>query len=397
MHQIDSLNFLTERQVRGIAKKKTPIFVYSRTKLVENAKKAQAFKAPYGLTVRFAMKSNPHSEILKLFIGRGLNIDASSGYEAERAIKAGVPPGSIQITGQELPKNLSDLLQLGVRFTACSLHQLQEYGRVAPGSDVGVRINPGSGDGMNNRLTTGGPAASFGIWHEYIDEVHAIASRHNLTITLLHTHAGTGTNPEGWLKVAQRNLELLDRFPDAISTSLGGGFKVGRMQDEQSADLQVISEPIALSLEAFNNRTGRQIRLEIEPGNFLVTNSGTLITEIIDNKDTGKDGYNFLVINAGMTEILRPALYGAQHPLVVVTKTESNGKEIREYAVSGHCCESGDMLTVARGDPETLYPRKLNKAEIGDYLCIEGVGAYCASMNASGYNSFPVAHELFVD
>ncbi len=396
MDEIDSLNFLTEDQVRQIGQTGTPTFVYSRSKLVENAQKALAFKAPYGLTVRYAMKANSHPEIIKQFSELGVGIDASSGYEADKAIAAGVSPDNIQINGQELPKNLSELLKQGAKFTACSLHQLEVYGKLAPGTDVGVRINPGAGAGMNNRLTTGGPAASFGIWHEYIDEIHAVAKQYDLTISLIHTHAGTGTAPEGWLKVAQRNLELLDRFPDATATSLGGGFKVARMRDEQSADLQAISQPISDSLAAFQQRTGRQIRLEIEPGNFLVTNAGTLVTTIIDAKDTGNNGYHFLIIDGGMTEILRPSLYGAQHPLVVIGRAE-NSNEMMDYAVSGHCCESGDMLTVAPGDSETLSPRTLVKAEIGDYLCIEGVGAYCASMNASGYNSFPAARETVVD
>ncbi|MEK7059862.1 MAG: diaminopimelate decarboxylase [Patescibacteria group bacterium] len=397
MDHIDRLNFLSEAQVRQLAQKGTPVFVYSRAKLAANASRTLDFQAPYDLGVRFAMKANPHPEILRLFQDLGIGVDASSGYEADIAIAAGIKPSKIQITGQELPVNLSDLLKKGVKFTACSLHQLESYGKLAPGTDVGVRINPGTGDGMNNRLTTGGPAASFGIWHEYIDKVHEIAKKYRLTITLLHTHAGTGTEPEGWLKVAQKNLELLERFPDATTTSLGGGFKVGRMRDEKTADLQAISQPIADSLKAFAAKTGRKIRLEIEPGNFLVTNSGTLITSVIDTKDTGKDGYRFLIINGGMTEILRPSLYGAQHPLVVVTKTERKPTKPLDYAVAGHCCESGDMLTVASGDPETLSPRLLAPAEIGDYLCVEYVGAYCASMRASGYNSFPVTPEILID
>ena len=257
--------------------------------------------------------------------------------------------------------------------------------------------HPGLGTGLNNRLTTGGVTASFGIWHEYIAQIHKIAKKYQLTIDLIHTHAGTGTDPEGWLRVARRNIELLEQFPDANKTSLGGGFKVARMRTEKTANLDEISAPIAQALREFESKTGRKIKLEIEPGSFFVVNIGTLISQIIDSKDTGKDGYKFLIINAGMTELLRPSLYGAQHPLVVVPKQSKKELKYLDYAVSGHCCESGDMLSVAPGDPETLLPRKLQKTDIGDYLCIEGVGAYCASMCAQMYNSFPHAREIVVD
>ncbi len=395
--KVAELNFLTEEEVRKLATQGTPLFVYSRAVITRSVEELLAFKAPFGLNVRYAMKANPHPQILQLVNSLGVQIDASSGYEVTAAIAAGIPPEQIQITSQELPDNLQDFITQGVRFTACSLHQLTEYGILAPGSSVGVRINPGAGTGLNNRLTTGGYAASFGIWYEYIDQIHDIARKYQLTIDLMHTHAGTGTEPAGWLAVAKRNFELLEQFPDAKTTSLGGGFKVGRMPHEQTANLAGISPPIAQLVTEFAEKTGRRVRLELEPGSFLVVAAGTLITKIIDTKDTGSDGYKFLVINGGMTEILRPSLYGAQHPLVVVPRLSGDATETEDYAVSGHCCESGDMLTVVAGDPETLEPRKLRKAAIGDYLCIEGVGAYCASMRAAGYNSFPVAQEILVD
>ncbi|MBW3569093.1 diaminopimelate decarboxylase [Candidatus Parcubacteria bacterium] len=397
MQDIEKLQFLSEDQVRQIAQGGTPVFVYSRSRLAKSARQALAFKVLYGLTVRYAMKANPHPEIIKLFAGLGLGIDASSGFEADVAIKAGVNPQKIQLTGQELPANLADLLKVGVGFTACSLHQLEEYGKLARGKEVGVRINPGAGAGMNNRLTTGGLAASFGIWYEYINQIHTIAKKYKLIINHLHTHAGTDTSSEGWLNVAKRNLGFLSQFPDAVSTSLGGGFKIARMSYEKSADLQEISIPIAKLLKEFYEQTGRKIHLEIEPGKFLVTNAGTLVTRVIDSKDTGKNGYNFLVIDGGMTEIIRPAMFGAQHPLVVVPRNERKSNEVTEYAVAGHCCESSDVLTVVPGDPETLQPRKLERAEIGDYLCVEGAGAYCASWSTVGYNSFPAAREIIID
>ena len=122
-----------------------------------------------------------------------------------------------------------------------------------------------------------------------------------------------------------------------------------------------------------------------------------MITTIQDRTRTGKDGYDFLKIDSGMTEVLRPSMYGAQHPLVVVPATKAAEQEQQstiDAIVAGHCCESGDILTPSAGDPEALEPRTLRDAAIGDYLVIEGSGAYCSGMSSKNYNSFPEAPEV---
>jgi diaminopimelate decarboxylase len=132
------------------------------------------------------------------------------------------------------------------------------------------------------------------------------------------------------------------------------------------------------------------LHLEIEPGTFLVANASSLVTTIQDMSDTGPDGYRFLKLDCGMDGILRPSLYGAQHPMIVVNDSARS----RDYVVVGHCCEAGDLLTPSPDDSENLEPRLLREAAIGDRLVIEGVGAYCAPMSAHGYNSFPVPREI---
>lgn len=392
MNQIEKLNFLTPADVTAVAEQYgTPVFVYDEKILQRQADAALAFDVPYGLTVRYAMKANPNSHILKVFIDKGVEIDASSGYEAERAILAGIEPTKVLITSQELPKNLSELVKQGVQFNACSLHQLREYGKQLPDTNVSVRINPGLGSGHSNRTNVGGPSSSFGIWYEYVDEVLAIAKEYKLTINRLHTHIGSGSDPDVWTKVAAMSLEQVKLFPDVETLDLGGGFKVARMQDEIGTDLQTVGPVIKKALKEFYEETGRKLKLEIEPGTFLVANAGSLVTTIHDIVDTGESGYTFLKVDTGMTEIMRPSLYGAQHPLVVVN---DQPEEHKKYVVVGHCCESGDLLTPYPSDPEAIADRLLQKAAIGDLMVIEGVGAYCAYMSAQNYNSFPLRPEV---
>ena len=143
----------------------TPCYVYDRSALEAAAREALAFPAPHGLTVRYAMKANPSHGILTLFRDLGLDVDASSDFEVERALRAGFSPERVQLTSQMPSRRLAEHVRRGVLFNACSLHQLEAFGRVAPSAEVSVRVNPGLGSGSTKRTNTGGPASSFGIWH----------------------------------------------------------------------------------------------------------------------------------------------------------------------------------------------------------------------------------------
>lgn len=370
----------------------TPLYMYSKAALQDQARQMLAVPAPYGLTVRYAMKANPHSAILAALKAEGVQIDASSGYEAALALELGFNGDEVLLTSQELAHNLPDIIAKGVQFNATSLHQLEEYGRQFPKSQVSVRINPGIGSGHSAKTNVGGITSSFGIWHEYIDQVHAICEKHQLTVTRLHTHIGSGADPAVWRSAIKTSLAIIKEFPEATTINLGGGFKVARVVEETGADMERIGLSLANELTDFAHKTGRKLHLELEPGTFLVANAGVLVTSVKDIVDTGPQGFTFLKVDTGMNDILRPSLYGAQHPIDILSSSEQRA----EYVVVGHNCESGDLLTPAPGDPEVLQPRLLPKAAIGDLLVVGGAGAYCASMAAHGYNSFPNAKEVLV-
>ena len=394
---METLSFLSEDQIRAVQEQfGTPAFVYDQKTLEAQAQKALSFPNAYGLTARYAMKACPAAAVIRILNRAGLHIDASSGYEALRAMRAGVPAKEIQITAQQLPDNLQDLISQGVLYNACSLHQLASYGRLFPGKEVSVRINPGLGSGHSNRTNVGGPSSSFGIWHEYLQQVLATAAEHDLRITGLHSHIGSGSDPEVWQRCARLTLEVAAQLPDIQRVSMGGGFKVGRMTGEVSTDLQEAGQPVAGEFERFAQEHGRELHLEVEPGTFFVANAGALVCGIIDVVDTGAEGNRFIKVDSGMTEVLRPSMYGAQHPIVVVpAEAEARGQD--EYLVAGHCCESGDILTPAPDNPEELATRLLTEAKIGDAVFIGGSGAYCAGMAAKNYNSFPEAPEILLD
>ena len=265
----------------------TPVYVYDQRTLETAADEVLTFPTPGRLVARFAMKALPTAAVLRVFDARGLHVDASSGFEAERALAAGVAPEKIQITAQELPKDLKGLVQRGVLFNACSLHQLRSFGGLFPGRAVSIRVNPGLGSGHTNRTNVGGPSSSFGIWHGHLDEVQAIAREHDLRITGLHTHIGSGGDPEVWKHCAGLTLRIARQLPDLDRLSLGGGFKVARLPDETGADLQAIGRALRPELEAFraDRGAGDDFQFEIEPGTYLVANAGAILAEIMDVVD----------------------------------------------------------------------------------------------------------------
>lgn len=385
------------------ARFQTPAYVYDEVTLATLAADVTGFAAPYGLDARFAMKANPSRAVLRIFRSKGLGFDASTVFEAQRAIASGAEPHQVQITAQMLSEGFEDLFRRGVRVTCCSLAQIERAGRAfaALGADrashgeIGLRINPGEGSGANNRTQVAGRDASFGLWWEQIEDAKLIAASHGLRITWAHHHVGSGGDPAKWAAIAARTLEFVEGLPDVTRVNLGGGFKVARMPGEKQTDLRDAARETSALLTAFAERTGRRLQLEIEPGTYLVANAGAIVARVVDVVTTGASGHTFVKVDAGMAEIIRPAMYGAQHPIAFYAADGARplGPTVPVLVV-GPCCESGDLLTPAAGDPEALGHRMLPLPSIGDLCVIGGAGAYCASMAAKNYNSIPTAPEI---
>ncbi len=372
----------------------TPCYEYSRSVIEQKISYLKNLSLPFGLLIRYAVKANPYSEIIKMINGSGLHFDASSSYEALLLIEQGIPGRKISLSSQQSPHNLEELLDKEVLFVATSLHQLKLFlkSKNHPNS-VGIRINPAFGSGHNNRTNTGGVNASFGIWHEYVDEVKKLAKDGGVIIDRLHIHIGSGSDTAVWKDAIERSLGIVENLEDVTILDIGGGYKVHRYGEEKEADMIEIMKIFEDQLNIFYEKTRREIKLEIEPGTYLIAHAGTLVAYVDDIVDTGKDGYVFLRLNTGMNDFLRSAMYGSRHKIEVINKSDVT----KEYVVVGHNCESGDILTPANNNPEEIEKRTLKEASIGDEVRIYDTGAYCASMRARGYNSFPEATEIMVD
>ena len=183
--------------------------------------------------------------------------------------------------------------------------------------------------------------------------------------------------------------------------NLGGGYKIGRNEGDATTDLQEIGQPVKEAFKNFSKENGRELKMEIEPGTYLMAMSGALVSKVQDKVfTTGESGHTFLKLDSGMTDVLRPSLYGAIHPITILPGsglTADVGSDTENVVVVGHCCESGDLMTPKPGEPEDLAERALRKAEIGDLVVMDGSGAYCSGMSTKNYNSFPESPEVLVD
>ncbi len=228
------------------------------------------------------------------------------------------------------------------------------------------------------------------------------AEEKGIRFNQVHVHIGSGGDPEMWRQNIDLELSIIDRyFPDAETVSFGGGLKEARMPGEIAADLTDLGEYAKEQTERFYENTGRKLKIEIEPGTYIVANSGYAVTRVIDKKRTGENGFDFIILDGGMEINARPLMYGSQHPFYVVSKDGrllssefSEGSAVTEFpaVVVGKCCESGDSQCLdSRGN---IITRAIGEPDIGDIVVIGGVGAYCASMTPFNYNSHTQVPEV---
>lgn len=396
MSTIESLKFLAADEIPLLAKQYgTPLFIYDLATIKRNYDYFSQTPNPYGLTVRYSVKANPTRAVLAYFNQLGASFDVSSVWEARRCVNAGIDAKKILITAQEISEGWESLCADGMEFDAGSLQQLKTYGEKFPGTTISIRINPGFGSGLVKKLTSGGDHSSFGLWFAQLDDAVALAERYSLTIKRIHLHIGSGHDSEVLEKTVNRALELCAKVPTVTHLNLGGGYKVTALNSDPQYDHHSVGTRIGSSLEKFHSETGRKLHLEVEPGTFAMALAGSLISRVIDVVNTGADGYRFIKIDAGLTEIMRPSYYGALHPLVVVKQSGVvDNQDVCQQMVCGHCCIAGDSLTPVAGNTEDFTPVALAKAEIGDFLVVERVGGYAASMSVKNFNSYPEAVEV---
>ena len=295
----------------------------------------------------------------------------------------------------------------GLRYNVCSLRQLRLVAdfAAAEGMPLAIRVHPGAGSGESSTRNTGDKYSCFGVHLSDIPAALGVAAERGLVFETVHVHIGSGGDPERWRENVDRELGFVERmFPDAIRVSFGGGLREARMPDEMAADIRKLGLYARGRIEELARRTGRKLRMEIEPGTYVVANAGYLVTSVMDIKRTGPDGFEFVVCDGGMEVNTRPLLYGSRHPFYVVSaegRLKSTDFDLRGLdperdlrVVVGRCCESGDSQSL--DEHGHIVPRIMAAPEVGDLVVVGGCGAYCAAMSPFNYNSHTRAPEALL-
>jgi diaminopimelate decarboxylase len=364
----------------------TPLYVYSYNTLLRHFKAYDDAFNGYPHIICFAVKSNPNTSVISLFAKQGGGADIVSGGELYVALKAGISPKKIVYAGVG---KTADEIRFALKskilmFNVESENELKEIDRVAgmmkKKAPIALRINPDIDPGTHPYITTGMKKHKFGIPIEAALEYYRIASKlKNINVVGVHKHIGSQiTKIAPFVDALKRILILIDRLNEQGTEikylDIGGGLGISYKDEEPPVPKDLAKNFIPL-LE------GRKLTLIMEPGRSIVGNAGILVTKTLYLKE-GEDK-EFVIVDAGMNDLIRPSLYDAYHRIEPVVK---NKRETILCDVVGPICESGDFL--ARG-------RELNRVKQGEYLAAMSAGAYGFSMS-SNYNSRPRAAEVMV-
>ncbi|MEX0794726.1 MAG: diaminopimelate decarboxylase [Pirellulaceae bacterium] len=371
----------------------TPTYVYDAAKIVERIGDLAQFDV-----VRYAQKACSNLAILKLVRAHNVTVDAVSAWEIRRALAAGYTthgePHPIVYTADIFDDEALDLcVEHGLHVNCGSPDMINQLGERAPGSEITLRINPGFGHGHSQKTNTGGEQSKHGIWHEQLDDCLQLADRHNIQVTGLHMHIGSGTDLEHLAQVCGAMEKAALEVGRTITTiSAGGGLPVAYRSDQQYVDLAQYFSLWDNVRNTLAQKFEHPISLEIEPGRYLAAESGYLIAQIRAIKQMG--GNLFYVADAGFNNLARPIMYGAYHPISVARRDGATEVAEQDVIVGGPLCESGDIFTQEEGG--YVSARKLPLAMVGDLLIIECAGAYGHCMS-SNYNSKPIAAEVLIE
>lgn len=347
--------------------------------------------------VRFAQKACSNIHILRLMRQAGVKVDSVSLGEIERALAAGFEPGGEDIVFTadllDLP-TLQRVAELQVPVNAGSVDMLHQLGARSPGHKVWLRINPGFGHGHSQKTNTGGENSKHGIWYGDLPLALAAIQQHGLQLVGLHMHIGSGVDYAHLQQVCDAMVDQVIAFGQDLSAiSAGGGLSVPYHFGEEAIDTDHYFGLWSRARDRIADHLGHPVKLEIEPGRFLVAESGVLVSQVRAVKAMGSR--HFVLVDAGFSDLMRPAMYGSYHHISVLPADgRTPGAATQESVVAGPLCESGDVFTQQEGGK--VETRALPAVQPGDYLVFHDTGAYGASMS-SNYNSRPLIPEVLFE
>ena len=381
----------------------TPLYVYEKDTIMQRYNSLYFAITLPKKRIYYACKANTNPKIMRMLKELGCGIDAITQGECEIALRCGFRNEDIIFTGVNFTKDEMEFcIKNSILMNIGSLMQLEEYGKRNPGSRVAVRINPDVGAAHHSHNITGGPESKFGIYYDKAVEIKNIVKKHNLKLAGVQQHIGSGIlDIDKYIFAMDVLINVAKQFPGLEFVDFGGGIGVNYKPEDAPIDIREFGKKVSEKFMAFCKEYGSDVILCMEPGRFIVCESGVLLAEVVNRQET--PNHKFVGINAGFNTLVRPTMYGSYHPIINASNADAkdkaripesspdkSGKE--KVIIAGNVCESGDVFT---RDEDGLVDRELPLCKIGDIIAITHAGAYGFAM-ASEYNSRPLPSEILV-
>jgi diaminopimelate decarboxylase len=384
------LNFYGKTNpVSLIEKYGSPLYVYNETILRERCRELKKLVDYKYFHVNYSPKANSNIEILKIVRDEGFWTDAMSPGEIFVNLRAGFKPEQILY----ISNNVNDeeyyyAIRAGVKISVDSVSQLERYGRINPGGEVTVRINPGIGAGHHKKVVTGGKKTKFGIEIRFIDEVKKILKKYNLKITGINQHIGSlFMDGDSYIESVDSILNVAKEFNDLEFVDLGGGFGIPYHKQENEPRLNLKSLGIKLTdlISSWIKDYGKEIIFKIEPGRYIVAESAILLGTV----NAVKMNYDIKYVGTdlGFNVLIRPVMYDSHHDIEIYRKSDTSSAKNEQVRIVGNICETGDIIAKDRILPEILEE---------DIIGVLDAGAYGYAMS-SNYNNRLRPAEVLID
>ncbi|HJW30510.1 MAG TPA: diaminopimelate decarboxylase, partial [Saprospiraceae bacterium] len=334
--------------------------------------------------IRYACKALNTIRILELIYQNGCGIDTVSPGEITMALQAGVPPDQISFTPSGVvPDEFEFAITKGVRIHVDQIQILEWLHMHHPETAITLRFNPGVKAGGHHKLQVGSAGSKFGFLSSQVDEVKSLTSKLSLRVTGVHMHLGSDIGDSGSFNQAYEYLlQVALLWKDTLDhVDVGGGFKIPYHPEDHAIDIKAFGEAVGKRFSQFKKVAGKEIKLVIEPGKFLVSEAGYFLMPVSALREAGD--IDMAYVYSGFNHFVRPMNYEAYHHLLNLSNPHGS---VKPYDVVGYLCET-DTFALNRSLPEV---------RIGDVICLWNAGAYGYTM-ASNYNGRPRPAEVLYD
>jgi diaminopimelate decarboxylase len=357
----------------------TPLYVYNEILLRKRCRELKDLISYKNFRVNYSPKANGNLELIKIIRSEGLRVDAMSPGEIYVNLLAGYKPEEILYISNNVSEDeLRYAIGAGVKISVDSVSQLELFGKINPGGKVAFRLNPGVGAGHHEKVVTGGQKTKFGIEVSSIPEVKRISEAYNLKIIGINQHIGSlFMEGDVYLQGAGSILSIARQFGELEFIDLGGGFGIPYMKQANQArlDLKALGGKLSDVINSWVKDYGKEIEFKIEPGRYIVAESGILLGKVNAVKKNYKIKY--IGTDLGFNVLVRPVMYDSHHDIEIYRNTSIPSLKDEKVSIVGNICETGDIIAKDRNLPEILE---------NDILGVLDSGAYGYSMS-SNYNN----------